>query len=1084
MNNLDSYVTVKQRFLKSINLISDSKEKQFLDSFVLQGSAMGCLTVMGSYLENTKQRAFTWTGPYGSGKSSLALFFSGMAQQDVNCITKYLDESVQTQSDPTLLDFFRKKEKWNVYSLVGRKGDLQNDITQALTLPVLPFREALSSFAKGLSKKNEGAVIFIDELGKFIENGNSENCYLLQEIAEFVNKSDEPIIFIGILHQAFEAYADPNSLKQQEEWMKVQGRFVDIPLVVSVDESLELISNSLEKLKKPPLKKEMAELTAKAVEGLTRTLKEKKILSKTLTDCWPLHPVTALLLGPISKKRFLQNTRSIFSFLCSKDIFGFDEFIRTTSDLKRLYSPWMLFDYLKANYEQAILASPSEGRKWLICEDCIERTEKNCNALELKIIKTIALLDLFRMGSGLDSNLETITASVNEASREEVVTGLTHLQNLRIIVFKSFRNAFSLYEGTDINIDERLKEIKNKNAEIPLSLITSEIHFQPIVAHKHYDETGALRWFNRIVVSKENLLKTIAEVNHDKRNGTLIVCLVDGNKDDLPRLVEESKGLLQSFNNPLVAISFTELGENLRNKLGDYFNSIELSRDAEVSDDKIASRELEERISFLNKNIFDELHNCFSRNSWLTLKELPNSELHTSDLGELVSRICEQAFHLSPIFNNELINRDKLSTQIRRAQKQLIRAMALHGDIENLGINGFPPEKMIYLSLLKATGIHAFDENLRKFSFTTEGLKNNFSSVFLFLSALFEKGRSYNLQELCDLLTEPPYGIKRGISPLLLLAFFLSKKREVSVYIENVFQSSVSDELLEIWTSSPKDISFKFIKNNPSNRLLISNLASYLGLTSEQTTALEVSRELVRRVIELPPWVYSSLSIPAQERKLRDAILRAWDPISLLFEEVPKLVGSSKGNDIVAALERMFVYLESLQPKRFELVREKLYSLLAVQDGGFKDLQTRASKLLCLDSPLQLKSFIGRIANSVDEPSMVHNVLTVCIGKPSNKWSESEISAADIKMSELCLGFRKLEGLTFLDSFNPPTRAISIVLGDKNQFKDFQGFFSTKESDKTRELRQKLEKITTNFSKDEVCDAILSLLFTYVEKKR
>ena len=313
MNNLDSYVTVKQRFLKSINLISDSKEKQFLDSFVLQGSAMGCLTVMGSYLENTKQRAFTWTGPYGSGKSSLALFFSGMAQQDVNCITKYLDESVQTQSDPTLLDFFRKKEKWNVYSLVGRKGDLQNDITQALTLPVLPFREALSSFAKGLSKKNEGAVIFIDELGKFIENGNSENCYLLQEIAEFVNKSDEPIIFIGILHQAFEAYADPNSLKQQEEWMKVQGRFVDIPLVVSVDESLELISNSLEKLKKPPLKKEMAELTAKAVEGLTRTLKEKKILSKTLTDCWPLHPVTALLLGPISKKRFLQNTRSIFS---------------------------------------------------------------------------------------------------------------------------------------------------------------------------------------------------------------------------------------------------------------------------------------------------------------------------------------------------------------------------------------------------------------------------------------------------------------------------------------------------------------------------------------------------------------------------------------------------------------------------------------------------------------------------------------------------------------------------------------------------------------------------------------------------
>ena len=188
--------------------------------------------------------------------------------------------------------------------------------------------------------KKKGAIIFIDELGKYLENGNADNCYALQEIAEFINKTDSSIVLIGILHQAFQAYADPNSLKQQEEWMKVQGRFADIPLIVSIDESLTLIGNSFEKSGKPPKSREFLALATRVVQNLNRTAKDRKLLAKQLVECWPLHPVSALLLGPISKKRFFQNTRSIFSFLCSKEINGFDEFIRITSlDSGKLFSP-------------------------------------------------------------------------------------------------------------------------------------------------------------------------------------------------------------------------------------------------------------------------------------------------------------------------------------------------------------------------------------------------------------------------------------------------------------------------------------------------------------------------------------------------------------------------------------------------------------------------------------------------------------------------------------------------------------------------------------------------------------------------
>ena len=50
-------------------------------------------------------------------------------------------------------------------------------------------------------------------------------------------------------------------------------------------------------------------------------------MQKCLTACYPLHPITAAILGPLFRQ-IAQNERSLFAFLASNEPFGFQEFLR------------------------------------------------------------------------------------------------------------------------------------------------------------------------------------------------------------------------------------------------------------------------------------------------------------------------------------------------------------------------------------------------------------------------------------------------------------------------------------------------------------------------------------------------------------------------------------------------------------------------------------------------------------------------------------------------------------------------------------------------------------------------------------
>ena len=87
--------------------------------------------------------------------------------------------------------------------------------------------------------------------------------------------------------------------------------------------------------------------------------------------------------------------------------FGFQDFIQNAND-GAVYDPDRLWDYLRINLEPAILASP-DGHRWALAVDVLERCEAlGGDDIQLRLLKVLALIGMFKDRSGLGANLELL----------------------------------------------------------------------------------------------------------------------------------------------------------------------------------------------------------------------------------------------------------------------------------------------------------------------------------------------------------------------------------------------------------------------------------------------------------------------------------------------------------------------------------------------------------------------------------------------------------------------------------------------------------------------------------------------------
>ncbi|MGA2035502.1 MAG: hypothetical protein ABSG68_24905 [Thermoguttaceae bacterium] len=136
------------------------------------------------------------------------------------------------------------------------------------------------------------------------------------------------------------------------------------------------------------------------------------------------------------------------------------------------------------------------------------------------------------------------------------------------------------------------------------------------------------------------------------------------------------------------------------------------SNTPELEGDATARRELRARTAALRRRL-DELFAAILAPSesetrscrWFHKgQKLPNTP--RSSLQARLSRVCDDMYPSTPRIRNELINRRELSSAAAAARRSLIDAMICCSDQPELGIEGTPPQKSMYLSLLAGPGIH------------------------------------------------------------------------------------------------------------------------------------------------------------------------------------------------------------------------------------------------------------------------------------------------------------------------------------------------------------------------------------------
>lgn len=1060
-------VKVTQQYLRSVRVDTDLGRYDSLDGYVCNKSAQTVFENIANQVINTEQRAFTLTGPYGSGKSSLAITFLSALMQD-----KKIRDKAYSRLDKKITPLFNKAfpidKGWSILAITGKRANIVKELYDCLkkTTQLESFEknealghkliEQLKEYST--SAKHDGLIIMIDEMGKYLEYSaqNGEDIHFLQDLAETASRSNGKIIVFGILHQAFRQYSSKLGSEAQNDWAKVQGRYVDIPLISSSDETVELLSKAIkvddtyEMLKDDGSAKIISEVIKKKRPSISSQIE------CSLKNCWPLHPAMAVILGPASRRHFGQNERSIFGFISSSEPNAFQDFLKSTSiEDAKSYTPERYWDFLRANLEPAILASP-DGHRWAQCVEAVERVEASSDRIKISLIKNIAILDFFRNNTGLPASNYVLTSLYNVDLHEKIDKAVNELKKARIIIYRKYIESWSIFEGSDFDIDEALKnEIKNISS-LDFNMLSNLTGIRPIVAKKHYHHTGSLRWMEISICTLEefnNKIKNKFNVSSD-RFGELCILMPERGLscDLLKKELKKLKGKIPENIIPGVPLNAGKIIE-CGLELMALYNIADNNH--EIVGDSVARRELTARTNILKNSLEEHLKEILRFSSWLIDDSWKNIDNYSS----LASTIADEIFYNTPCLKSELVNRNNLSPNAVKARKDLLHRMLYAEKEQNLGLVGWPAERGLHETLLAIPGIHVSFNDEYGMHIPAKADKAILSPLFKFTDKLLsEESKLISVDELFSLWEKPPFGVKKGIHPVLFLVHILANKDTMALYKDKYFLSKITDSDLDELLQDPSRFHVKkvFIDKN-KNKMLIgfSEMFGRLGLASTGAEPLEIARALVGMVYSLSEWSKRTSTLSDDAKKLRDLLLRASDPNKLLFIDLPFTFPSENEDEFLSKIESPIKELLNSYSTLLHSIRSKLLTVLDASNGNLDELTLRANVVSGISGDFRFDAFSARLKDLKNNNESIESILSLAANKPPRLWSDNDIDTALLEIATWAQKFKQMEVLSAIKNRTPTREAFAFIYDRKGE-QTVQASYNIKSSDE-----KKIQAITS-----------------------
>ena len=1070
---LGERVHVSRRFQRAVRIDLDLGDPEALEGFICPQSSAEVLQSMARHVAESGHGAFTWTGPYGSGKSSLVVALSTLLNGKPS-LRQSAASILGEDTASTVWDALPPRRwGWRVLPVVGRRDRPAQVVGEAieasgLTAGTLPkswseknVLDAITRIAAQHPRAGGGLMVFIDEMGKFLESAayDGSDIYFFQQLAEIASRKNSRLVFVGILHQAFEEYAHRLSRETRDEWAKIQGRFIDFAVNTGSDEQIDLLSRAIESDHRPerpgPLARKVAQL------AYTYTSPH---LPQLLEECWPLHPIVACLLGPISRRRFGQNQRSIFGFLNSTEPKGFQDFLRDAAD-SDLYGPDLLWDYLRINLEPSIMAS-SDGHRWASAVDALERCQSvGGEELHLRLLKTIALIGMFRERSGLAAGEELLRRGVHNFTAQEMADALTRLQNWSLVIYRKFDDSYSIFDGSDFDIEHAVNQTLESTGDLDFNRLEALAGLQPIVAKRHYHETGALRWFEVRIVPSTGVEE--AAGSYASESGAIgaffLAIPTKGESDGQAR--EHCHRAVAMGNDWDITVGLPQGPWDITG-LAQELLALEQVRDEapELHGDRVARKEIEARVSYLQGYVEGEIAKAFESALWFR-KELKPKRFARSKLNGLASDLADLRYPQSPRLLNELLNRSKPSSNAVAARNVLLRQMALREGEERLGISGFPAEGGLFESLLEATSLYRSTSDGWRFTRprpTSESLDDgdpcNLAPTWQAAVDFLEDNanRTVSVREIYDIWRNPPFGIKDGLLPILMVAFILSWSTDLVFYRQGIFQARMTDLDTDYLSKDADDIQIRWMDLSEASRRLLSDMADIVrGIDEEHSPAapapIDVARGLIAIYDQLPSWVSRTHHLSTNAKRLRQLFRQASDPNRLIFDEIPEALSAGKNDGKEEALRTV---IDNVRDGLLELrqayasmllrLRETLLTELEVPNTStsmLAELRSRADNVRQMGGDHRLEAFILRLARFQGSDEDMESLASLATNKPSRQWVDADLDKAAVELAELAQKFNRLEAYAHVKGRPDRRHAMAVVVGMSGRPKPLHDYF-------------------------------------------
>ncbi len=588
-----------------------------------------------------------------------------------------------------------------------------------------------------LPEEYSGVFIVFDEFSKFIESravGLSQQLKVLQDVFELTVRSDSKnqLHLCCINHKKLSSYSKSIEENNLSSFRTVEGRVREISFTRTIGENYWLISQAIEK--KDGYEEFWAKYKIEHSDTFTwyidRNFVDEEAEESLFKGCFPLNPIAAYTLIQLSEM-VAQNERTLFTFIADNNDNSINSFIHSSNH--GLYKVDRIYDYFSPLFEK------EEGNiksVWMNAEAVLKEVD---DEQEKRIIKSVALSQIVSDSRMFPSREEFISASLD---REMISNALNKLKDKSLISKDIITEQYYLAQYSEKEIKKTINEYrlakKLQNISEELEKVTA-IHYVP--ARKYNAKQKMVRFYDVCYVDYEIFinLTSLSKRKDVFCDGTIYLIYSFGGIDE--KKIKTVFKKLKKDACVVVGYSKDNLPKDFLENLSDYCALRDLVNEKNFAD-SVLLNEMELMRDKKKETVRYVLNSMFSSSIWL-------SEYPDNGLTEIMFNQLKAEYSSSPLINNELLNKEQITKTYQKPRDAIVDRVLRKSGVDDLSQTS--AEMSVYRSVFQTDG-NRLDEIVEEVVKLLED----------------KDGEKVQFITLINLLSSAPYGVRKGVMPLLI----------------------------------------------------------------------------------------------------------------------------------------------------------------------------------------------------------------------------------------------------------------------------------------------------------------------------